>query len=190
MDNVLIAAGSDSAAQLLEGLVREQYPGVRTRAATGGARVRRLLQEQRFDALLLSAPLQDENGLRLATEAASDPSLGVVLLVKTDIAQTVSPKVEEHGVFVVEKPVNRGLFFQALRLLAASTHRLQGLETQRDNLQRNLEELRMVDKAKMLLIQHRGLNETLAHRYIEKEAMDSRRTKGAVAKDIIQMYSP
>lgn len=46
----------------------------------------------------------------------------------------------------------------------------------------------MVDRAKCLLIQYRGLTEEQAHRAIEKQAMDTRQTRVAVAQTVIDHY--
>ena len=61
---------------------------------------------------------------------------------------------------------------------------------QRENqrLQGKIEEIRLCDRAKCALIQHRGLTEPQAHRYMEKRAMDERRTRREVAEEILRTY--
>ena len=51
-----------------------------------------------------------------------------MILVKAELADEVSAKVEDDGVFVVPKPVGRQMFFQSLRLLTATRRRLLGAE--------------------------------------------------------------
>ncbi|MPN53777.1 hypothetical protein SDC9_201443 [bioreactor metagenome] len=46
----------------------------------------------------------------------------------------------------------------------------------------------MIDRAKMLLISHLAFSEAQAHRYIEKQAMDMRATKRAIAEEILKTY--
>ena len=48
-----------------------------------------------------------------------------------------------------------------------------------------MEEIRIVNRAKMLLMQVKSMTEAEAHRYIEKEAMDTGAKKIAVANLII-----
>ena len=43
-------------------------------------------------------------------------------------------------------------------------------------------------RAKWLLIERRGMTEAEAHRYIEKEAMDTRLPKREVARDILRTF--
>ena len=51
-----------------------------------------------------------------------------------------------------------------------------------------MEEIRIVNRAKMLLMQNMSMTEQEAHRYIEKEAMDRSMRKTAIAEEIIRRY--
>ena len=50
-------------------------------------------------------------------------------------------------------------------------------------------EIRLVNKAKWLLISELKMSEPDAHRYIEKQAMDRCIAKRAIAEEIIKLYS-
>ncbi len=50
-------------------------------------------------------------------------------------------------------------------------------------------EIRIVSRAKLLLISEMQMDEAQAHRYIEKQAMDRCVTKRAIAEEIINTYS-
>ena len=54
--------------------------------------------------------------------------------------------------------------------------------------EKKYEELRMVSRAKCVLIEKEGYSEKDAHRYIEKQAMDSRESKARIAENIIKKY--
>ena len=45
-----------------------------------------------------------------------------------------------------------------------------------------------MDRAKCVLIQYLGMTEEQAHRQIEKQAMDTRQTKAAIARAILATY--
>ena len=113
---------------------------------------------------------------------------GVVLLVKAEMADEVAVRVEDAGVFVVPKPLNRALLFGAVKLAQAANRRIMGLQRQNNILQQKIDDIRLVDRAKCALIQYRLLTEPEAHKYIEREAMDSRRTRREVAQAILRMY--
>ena len=50
------------------------------------------------------------------------------------------------------------------------------------------EEIKLVNRAKSCLMQYLKFSEPQAHRYIEKQAMDTRRTRKDVAKHILSIY--
>ncbi|NCB28802.1 MAG: ANTAR domain-containing protein, partial [Clostridia bacterium] len=75
----------------------------------------------------------------------------------------------------------------ALRLLLAARRRLFGLQSENRKLQRKIEDIRIIDRAKCLLIELRGMTEPEAHAYIEKQAMARRMTRRDIAQDILQI---
>ena len=52
-----------------------------------------------------------------------------------------------------------------------------------------MKEIRLINRAKWLLIKELKMDEPQAHRYIEKQAMDQCITKREVAETLIKMYS-
>ena len=51
-----------------------------------------------------------------------------------------------------------------------------------------MDEIRVVNRAKWVLIEYLHMNEAQAHRYIEKQAMDMRLTRREVAESLIKTY--
>ena len=82
--------------------------------------------------------------------------------------------------------MSKALFFQAVKLSLAAQRRMMGLQSENDRLQKKIMEIRLVDRAKCLLIENRGMTETEAHRYVEKQAMDLRITRREVAERILE----
>ena len=77
-----------------------------------------------------------------------------------------------------------------LEMVAAARRRVLGLKQENRKLQSKIEEIRLVDRAKCMLIQYLSMTESQAHRYIEKQAMDRRVTRGEVARSILGLYDP
>ena len=48
--------------------------------------------------------------------------------------------------------------------------------------------MKIVNRAKSMLMQYLNLTEEQAHRHIQKQAMDLRKTQRAVAEDILKTY--
>lgn len=146
---------------------------------------KRCLLERRFDLILVNAPLPDDLGLRLAEEACADSSAGVLLLVRRELYDEVCDRVSQWGVAVLPKPVGGETVTQTLQLLRATRERMRRLEERQLTVEETIGELRLVNRAKWLLIEKRGMSEAEAHREIEKLAMDTRRSKAAVARELL-----
>ena len=147
------------------------------------------LETGAFDYFLVNSPFAGGDGCRLAVEAAErQPEASVLLFVREEWLEKAAPQVEEQGVFVITKPINKSGFFDALRLVAAARKRLFGLTDENLRLRARIEELRLIDRAKCTLISVLNISEKEAHRTIEKQAMDLRLTKKQVAEHILRTY--
>lgn len=152
------------------------------------AAARRALAENSYDLVLINTPLPDEFGTRLALDACESSSAGVLLLVKAEHCPDIEAQVSAHGVLTLAKPTSPQLFAQTLRLLCITRERLRGMEKKAVTLQEKMEEIRLVNRAKWLLIEELKMTEQEAHRYIEKQAMDRCVTRRAVAEQILSIY--
>ncbi len=155
---------------------------------SNGSDARRMLLSHPFELVVINTPLTDEFGHELAAHAAANGA-GVVMLCKAEHADQLGAALEREGVFVMSKPLVRPLFMQALHLIEMSQARMYELIVERDKLRKQLEDLRVVSRAKCLLIEKLGWSEDRAHRHIEKQAMDLRISKREVAEGILKTYS-
>ena len=187
VDNILVISSSLQGQSLLGDLIKTAGNAMPVFASSGNE-ARRILADHDFELLVINTPLSDEFGHELAVFSAQKSSAGIMLLVKNELADDVSAKVEDFGILVVSKPIGRPLFYQALKLIDASRKRLLGLQSENSRLQSKIEEIRLVDRAKCALIQYLDMTEPQAHRYIEKQAMDLRTTRRKIAQNILQTY--
>lgn len=185
MERILIVSATQKSHTALTQFLVSCGVQAQTAAAGSGSEARRALVDGDFDLILINTPLPDEFGHELAQAAACDTLSGVILLAKAENADGVAEKVEDDGVFVVPKPLSRSLFLQALRMTRAARARLTGLRRENRRLQQRIEDIRLVDRAKCLLIECCAMTEPAAHAYIEQQAMARRRTKRDIAEEII-----
>ena len=181
---LLVAAqGQDKLRQMLAGT-----PCGEIVYAHGGAEARRMLGGDMYTLALINAPLTDETGLELAIDLARRTSAAVVLLVKNELAPMISDAATEAGVLLVTKPVIPQLFDQAVRVGLACRNRMLMYKSENEQLQKKYEELKIIDRAKCLLIEHMRITEEEAHRVLEKEAMDSRMPRVRVARQVLAKF--
>jgi response regulator NasT len=189
MEGALIVSAGEKSVRRLSELVQSRR-AVSVFSAANGSSARRIVVDNDVEVVIVNDPLPNESAIRLATELVEETAVGLLLLVKNDVADAVSTRVEPYGVFVVEKPIQRTFFLRALSLAHASAGRLRGNRLETVRLRDKLGELQLVDRAKCALIQYLRFTEAQAHRYIEKQAMDCRITKREVALGILHTYEP
>ena len=142
-----------------------------------------------FDFIFLSSPLPDDPGLRFAMDRCRLGSTVVLLFVRGELLDQVQSRVSGHGVYVLPRPTPRGTLLQALQWMASTRERLRQFEKKLQPLEEKMEEIRLVNRAKWLLISELKITEPDAHHYIEHQAMDRCLSKKAVAEDIIRLYA-
>jgi response regulator NasT len=157
-------------------------------ALQSAGEARRLLLERDFDLVIINAPLRDESGESLSRYIASKGLAQVIFIVKSEYFDAVSAVCEGDGVLTVSKPVNRAVFWSALKLAGAAQNRLQRMKDENNRLKQKIEDIRIIDRAKCILISHLNMSEQEAHRYIEKQAMDMRAAKRVIAEGILKTY--
>ena len=151
-----------------------------------GSEARRAHLHLEYDMVIINTPLSDEFGHELAMQIAEDSMTGVLLLAKAEVADSVSMKVEDEGIYVLGKPFGRNAFFSAYKLIRASRRRMTGLKRENQKLQEKILEIKLVNRAKCLLIETDRFSEKEAHAYLEQEAMRRRISKKELAQEIIR----
>ncbi len=156
--------------------------------AHSGGEARRMMNTDSYTLVVVDTPLSDEFGLELAIYIAENSNAGTMLIVKNEIYDEICYRVEDYGIMTISKPISKQLFHQAHRMLNAVRAGMRKLEEENRKLQVKIEDIRMIDRAKYVLMEFLKMNEAQAHRYIEKQAMDMRMTKRAVAESILKTY--
>ncbi len=185
--SVLVVSSSHKLNESLEAVLPEdEYnPVVITDNA---ANAKRLLLERVFDIVMINAPLPDEYGLGLARDLSQTSSIGIMLLVGSGEYPDIYADLSPQGVLVISKPTSKEFITQSLRLLCGTRRRLLAMEKKTATIEERMEEIRIVNRAKWLLIERLHMTEKEAHRYIEKRAMDRCVTKRSIAETIISTY--
>ena len=186
--SVLIVSASEKLNIALSDLLPEShYQPVRTVSNISAGK--RAWSERSYDFVIVNSPLPDDMGIRFAIDTAGSSGTVVLLLVRAELHDDVRDKVVEHGVYTLAKPLSRPMLSLALAWMATNRERLRKLEKKTLSVEEKMEEIRLVNRAKWLLISELKMDEPQAHRYIEKQAMDRCVPKRDVAEEIIRTYS-
>lgn len=186
--SILIVSATDSFTSAFADLLPEtRYYPVYTVTSVSAAK--RALAEKAFDFVIINAPLPDDAGTRFAIDICISKQSAVLLLAKSDVHAGIHDRVAEYGVFTLPKPTSKPTMIHALNWMESARERLRQFEKKSLSIEEKMAEIRLVNKAKWILISELTMSEPEAHRYIEKQAMDRCISKRTIAEEIIKLYS-
>lgn len=186
--SILVVSAAENFNTALAALLPEsRYNPIITVSSVSAAK--RAIAERAFDFVLVNAPLPDDIGVHLAIDTCGSRGTVVLLLARSEIYAEIYDKVVEYGVFTLSKPTSKPAVTQAISWMISARERLRGFEKKVLPLEEKMEEIRLVNRAKWLLISELKMSEPEAHHYIEKQAMDHCIAKRAVAEEIIKTYT-
>lgn len=150
---------------------------------------RRLYAQKAYDFIVINSPLPDDLGSSFAIDCSDKAFTLVLQLIKSDFYDDVCDKVSPYGVFTLPKPVTKQSMLNVLSWMRTAKIRLLKVEKKAASVEDKMQEIRLVNKAKWLLISKENMDEAVAHRTIEKAAMDRCVAKRLIAEEIIRKYS-
>lgn len=186
--SVLIVSASDAFNQsLLPLLPDSKFDPVRIETSVSAAK--RALADRTYDFVVINSPLPDDAGVRFAMDISGLNTSVALLMVRSDVYAATYSKAAEQGVYVLPKPTSKPIVMQAIDWMIATRERLKKFEKKSMSTEEKMHEIRIVNRAKWVLIENLKMTEADAHRYIEKQAMDRCISKREVAEVIIKTYS-
>ena len=184
---LVVSAAENFTGALCELLPESKYYPVHKTASISSAK--RAIAEREYDYVIINSPLPDDIGTRFAIDTSNSKNVVVLLLVRTELHAQIYDKVAEHGVFTLPKPTSKSTMLTALCWMSSARERLRKFEKKTLSIEEKMEEIRIVNRGKWMLITELHMEEPEAHRYIEKQAMDRCISKREVAEEIIKTYS-
>ncbi len=149
---------------------------------------RRALSERDFDIVIINSISDDDSGTAFAVEAAGRKNSVVLFLANAVQYNDIYGSLVHQGVFMLQKPFARQSFRVATDWLISARERIRKNEEKNLSIEEKMNEIRLINRAKWLLISELKMTEPDAHKYIEKQAMNRCVTKRKVAEEIIKTY--
>lgn len=177
---LIVSSSEDSASEIMQLLRAAGFDQISF--ISSGSEARRLLRNTpEISFAVVDAPLSDEFGQELAVMIAEEFQINVMLVCGGDASEFS----RENGIFVISRPVSRELFSETMELISVSGREIK--KESADILMKT-EEIRLINRAKAVLMKYLNFTEPQAHRYIEKQAMNSRRSRRETALKILSDY--
>ena len=183
-NSILIVSGSEKFDMVVrKTLTRRRFSSIEFRKNVAAAR--QCFMDRLFDVVVINCPLPDEFGHEFAIDISERSNASVLLAVPSEVFEDVMERVTDFGILVIPKSATQERMDGALRLLLAVQKKIHRLERQIQTAAGKMEELRIVSRAKLLLMEKRHMTEDEAHRLIGKQAMDKGLTRRQAAEKIL-----
>ncbi len=169
---------------LVEMLSEEGYVVV-GEAGDGEAAVA-LTSELRPDLVVMDVKMPKMDGISAAEQIASQRIAPVVMLTAFSQRDLVDRARQAGAMAYVVKPFSKADLVPAIEIARARFAEIQAVEAEVTDLTERLESRKAVDRAKGLLQTGLGLTEPEAFRWIQKTAMDLRKSMREVAEGVIE----
>jgi AmiR/NasT family two-component response regulator len=168
---------------LLETLQAEGYDVV-GQAADGGEAVR-LVRELEPDVAILDIKMPGTDGLTAAREILGERLAAVVVLTAFSQRDLIEQASDAGVLAYIVKPFQRGDLVPAIELAIARFRDLTALADQAAQLSQQLENRKLLDRAKGRLMDGHGLTEQEAFRFLQTTAMTRRTAMRTVAEEVL-----
>lgn len=165
-------------------LLKEQGYDVVGEAADGEAAVT-MARELEPDLVVMDVKMPKQDGIAAASIIAEERIAPVVMLTAFSQRELVERAREAGAMAYVVKPFDASDVVPAIEIAMARYAEIRAVEDEVEDLEERLASRKAVDQAKGLLQQQYGMSEAEAFRWIQKSAMDMRRTMREVAEGVI-----
>jgi response regulator NasT len=153
--------------------------------AADGARAVELAEELRPDLVILDVKMPVLDGIAAAERIAGRRIAPVVILTAFSQRELVERARDAGAMAYLVKPFAPNDLVPAIEMAVSRFTELQALEQEVAGLQDRLETRKVVERAKAVLQSELGLSEPDAFRWIQKTAMDLRRSMREVADGVV-----
>ncbi len=193
MNSVLFINSEDS--RIIRGIENlDVFNGfARKLAATGAEKAKNAGEYEDFDIFVFNIVDSDSAAVELAEYFARNTDSGIILVCQ-DCGDFLRNRLEDAGIFVIESftpnsnSAEERFFKRTVKFFVAEKKRFSRTRMEKLELENSIEEERLINRAKFILIQYLNMTESQAHHFIEKQSMNLRQTRVQTAEGILKTY--
>ncbi len=168
---------------LVETLREEGYDVVAE--AGRGDEALRLVSEVKPDLAILDVRMPGLDGIEVAREIVAERSAAVLILTAFGQRELVTRAAEAGAMAYLVKPWQRSDLVPAIEMALARHRDAVELAEGKEALEGQLENRKVIDRAKGMLMDTHGLTEQESFRYLQATAMSGRTSMRAVADGVL-----
>lgn len=144
-----------------------------------------LVDRLKPDLAILDIKMPGKDGLEAAREIAGPRKAAVLILTAFSQRDLIEQARDAGALAYLVKPFQKSELLPAVEVALGRFREMQALDDEVESLQEQLETRRTVDRAKGVLMDKHGLTEADAFGFIQKTAMNERRSMRSVAEEVV-----
>jgi len=184
---VIADTDADFRKKLKDTLVRAGY--LVTGEVGDGRSALKVIFQTEPDLVIMDPKLPGAEGLEIVRIFEEHRAAPVILMTASH-EQALLEEAKDSWIFAyLVKPVNEAQLFPAIEIAIANFRKFMKLEEENRELKKNLEERKLVEKAKGLVMEAKRLSERDAYKYLQKLSMDNCIPIARVARQIITYFN-
>ncbi|HLU25675.1 MAG TPA: response regulator [Longimicrobiales bacterium] len=153
--------------------------------ASNGREAVELARETKPDLAILDIRMPGMTGPEAAHQIAADRPIPIIILSAYSDERTVEEATRSPIFHYLVKPVDPDDLGPAIAVARARFEEWMEARRQRDQLEIKLEERKIIERAKGLLMDTRGLSEREAYRFLQKTSQDKNTPMVELARKIL-----
>lgn len=153
--------------------------------AASGQEAVELARDARPDLAFLDIRMPGVTGPEAAHQIAAERPIPMIILSAYSDDRTVEQATRSPVFHYLVKPVDPDDLGPAIAVARARFHEWQDARRQRDQLETKLEERKLIERAKGLLMDTRGFSEREAYRFLQKTSQDKNTPMIDLARKIL-----
>ena len=182
--NVVIAEDEALIRLDLREMLEEEGYVVAGEAGDGEAAVK-LAEELRPNLVIMDVKMPGLDGISAAERITANLIAPVIILTAFSQRELVQRASEAGAMAYLIKPFTKADLVPAIEVAASRFAEIAALNAEAASLRERLEVRKLLDRAKGVLQDTRGLTEAQAFRWVQKTSMDRRQTMRAVAEEVL-----
>jgi response regulator NasT len=144
-----------------------------------------LVKELGPDLAILDIKMPGMDGLAAAREISAERQSAVLILTAFSQRDLIEQARDAGALAYLVKPFQRSELIPAVEVALGRFREMQALFDQNSTLEEQLETRKQVDRAKGILMDDHGLSESDAFSWIQRRAMQERKTMRTIAAEVV-----
>ncbi len=153
--------------------------------STDGAAALRSINVLHPDLIIADAELPGINGIRLAKIMDEDDVAPVIVISSSSKEGLWVDSGQFQGVTFLQRPITKSGLMQTIQLSLMNYRKQKNLKDEIKRLKEQLEERKLIEKAKGIIMDKLGVTEKEAYRRLQKQSMNTGTPLRELAKAII-----